>query len=36
RMWKPNVKRVAAIVDGSPRRVHACTRCLRDGKVTRK
>ena len=35
RMWKPNVKRVAAIVDGSPRRVHACTRCLRDGKVVR-
>ena len=35
RMWKPNVKRVAAIVDGSPKRVHACTRCLRSGKVER-
>ena len=27
RTWKPNVKRVKAIVDG--------TRCLRSGKVTR-
>jgi len=35
RMWKPNVKRVAAIVDGSPKRVHVCTRCLRSGKVER-
>lgn len=35
RMWKPNVKRVKAIVDGTPVRVHVCTRCLRSGKVTR-
>lgn len=35
RTWKPNVKRVKAIVNGSPRRVYACTRCLRSGKVTR-
>ena len=35
RAWKPNVKRVKAIVDGSPRYIHACTRCLRSGKVTR-
>jgi len=35
RMWKPNVKRVKAVVNGSPSRVHACTRCLRSGKVER-
>ena len=35
RTWKPNVKRVKAIVNGSPKRVYACTRCLRSGKVTR-
>ena len=35
RTWKPNVKRVKAIVDGSPKRIYACTRCLRSGKVTR-
>ena len=31
RTWKPN----KAIVNGSPKRVYACTRCLRSGKVTR-
>ena len=35
RTWKPNVKRVKAIVDGTPKHVYACTRCLRSGKVTR-
>lgn len=35
RVWKPNVRRVKAIVNGSPKRIHACTRCLRSGKVTR-
>ena len=35
RTWKPNVKRVKAIVDGSPRHIYACTRCLRSNKVTR-
>ena len=34
RTWKPNVKRVKAIVD-KPQHVYACTRCLRSGKVTR-
>ena len=35
RPWKPNVKRVKAIVNGTPRHVYVCTRCLRSGKVTR-
>ena len=35
RAWKHNVKRVKAVVDGSTRYIHACTRCLRSGKVTR-
>ena len=35
RTWNPNVKRVKAIVDGSPKHVYACTRCLRSVKVTR-
>ena len=33
--WKPNVRRVKAIVDGTPTKVYACTRCLRSGKVNR-
>ena len=35
RTWKPNVKKVRAIVNGTPKRVNVCTRCLRSGKVTR-
>ena len=35
KIWKPNVKRVKAIVDGTPKHVYVCTRCLRSGKVTR-
>ena len=35
RTWKPNVQRVRAIVNGTPKRINACTRCLRSGKVTR-
>lgn len=35
RAWKPNVKHVKAIVNGTPTHVNVCTRCLRSGKVTR-
>ena len=35
RTWKPNIKKVKAIVNGSPKRVNVCTRCLRSGKVER-
>ena len=35
RTWKPNVKRVNAVVEGSPQSIYACTRRLRSGKVTR-
>lgn len=35
RTWKSNVQKVRALVDGTPRRVNVCTRCLKSGKVTR-
>ncbi len=35
RAWKPNVKKVRAIVNGSVKSVNVCTRCLRSGKVVR-
>jgi large subunit ribosomal protein L28 len=35
RRWNPNVQRVRALVDGTPRRVHVCTSCLKAGKVTK-
>ncbi|MBE7063760.1 MAG: 50S ribosomal protein L28 [Clostridia bacterium] len=35
KMWKPNIKKVKAIVNGTPKTVHVCSRCLRSGLVTR-
>lgn len=35
RTWKPNVRKVRAIVDGEHKRINVCTRCLRSGKVQR-
>lgn len=35
RRWNPNVQRVRAVVNGTPRRVNACTKCLKAGKVQR-
>lgn len=35
RTWKPNLQKVRALVDGSVKRILVCTRCLRDGKVTK-
>lgn len=35
RTWSPNLQRVRANVNGSPRRILVCTRCLRSGKVQR-
>ena len=29
RTWKPNIQRATIYVDGRPKRVHICTRCLR-------
>ena len=33
RRWNPNVQKVRAIVNGTPKRVHVCTSCLKAGKV---
>ena len=35
KMWKANIRRVRAVVDGTPQRVYVCSRCLRSGKVQR-
>ena len=35
RTFKPNVQRVRAWVDGEPKRVRVCTRCLRSGKIVK-
>ena len=35
RVWRPNIKKVKANIDGTNKRIHVCTRCLRSGKVKR-
>lgn len=35
RTWKPNLRKVKALVNGEPKRISVCTKCLRSGKVTR-
>ena len=35
RRWSPNIQRVRAVVDGTPKRMNVCTGCLKAGRVTR-
>lgn len=35
RQWRPNIQKVRAVVNGTPRKLNVCTRCLRSGKVQR-
>jgi large subunit ribosomal protein L28 len=33
RRWNPNVQKVRVIVNGTPKRLHVCTSCLKADKV---
>jgi large subunit ribosomal protein L28 len=35
RTWKPNLRNVKAMIDGQPKRIKVCAKCLRAGKVQR-
>ena len=35
RTWKPNIRKVKAVVNGTNKSVYVCTRCMRSGKVQR-
>jgi large subunit ribosomal protein L28 len=35
RRWNPNIQRVRALVDGTPRRISVCAKCIKAGKVRR-
>ena len=35
RTFKPNLRNVKAIVDGQPKKIKVCAKCLHAGKVTR-
>lgn len=33
RRWNPNIQKIRVIVDGSPKRLNVCTRCIRSDRV---
>ncbi|MDR1635068.1 MAG: 50S ribosomal protein L28 [Bifidobacteriaceae bacterium] len=35
RRWNPNIQRVHAKINGTPKRLNVCTSCIKAGKVTR-
>ena len=35
RTWKPNIRKVSVVVNGTHKTVTICARCLREGKVER-
>lgn len=35
RRFNPNIQRVRAVVNGTPKRLNVCTGCLKAGKVSR-
>ena len=35
RRWNPNLQRVRALVNGSPKRISVCTSCLKADKVVK-
>jgi len=35
RRWNVNLQSVRAVVEGRPKRLRVCTRCLRTGRVTK-
>lgn len=35
RSWAPNIQPTRLLINGSPRKVDICTRCLRTGKIER-
>ena len=35
RTWKPNLRKVNAVVDGENKKINVCAKCLRSGKVKR-
>jgi len=35
RIWAPNIQKVRVILNGSPKVLNVCTRCLRSAKVQR-
>jgi len=35
RRWRPNMQKIKILLNGTPRRVNVCTRCIKAGKIER-
>ncbi|MDI6892458.1 MAG: 50S ribosomal protein L28 [Actinomycetota bacterium] len=35
RRWNVNIQKVQVIINGSPKNINVCTRCLKSNKITR-
>lgn len=35
RVFKPNIQKITAIVDGTKKQIKVCTKCMKAGKITR-
>ncbi len=35
RMWKGNIQKLRALVDGKPKKMKVCTQCIKAGKIER-
>lgn len=35
RVFRANLQRVRALVNGAPKRMRVCAKCIRDGKITK-
>jgi large subunit ribosomal protein L28 len=33
KVWKPNIQRVKTVQNGTVRRLHVCTQCIKSGKL---
>lgn len=36
RRWNPNIQKIRTVDNGTTRRMHVCTGCIKAGKVTKK
>ena len=35
RRWNPNIQRVRALVEGTPKRLNVCTNCIKSERIVR-
>ncbi len=36
RVFRPNLQRVRTVINGTPKRILVCTKCIKAGKIQRK